>query len=69
MYTHEYELDVTDAFDPRSTEGNLLLNFLTQTVNYREVVEETLALIKHLSIERDGKNFGEKKESLVIMYK
>ena len=69
MYTHEYELDVTDAFDPRSTEGNLLLNFLTQTVNYREVVEETLALIKDLSIERDGKNFGEKKESLVIMYK
>ena len=74
MYTHEYELDVTDAFDPRSTEGNLLLDFLTQTVNYREVadkklVEETLVLIKDLSIERDRKNFGEKKESLVIMYK
>lgn len=65
VYTHEYELDVTDVFDPRSTEGNLLLDFLTQTVNYREVadkklVEETLALIKDLSIERDGKNFGEK---------
>ena len=74
VYTHVYELDVTDVFDPRSTEGNLLLDFLTQTVNYREVadkklVEETLALIKDLSIERDGKNFGEKKESLIIMYK
>lgn len=74
VYTHEYELDVTGVFDPRSTEGNLLLDFLTQTVNYREVadkklVEETLVLIKDLSIERDRKNFGEKKESQVILYK
>lgn len=53
VYTHEYELDVTDVFDSRSTEGNLFLDFLTQTVNYREVadknlVEETLDLIKDL---------------------
>ena len=61
-------------FDPRSTEGNLLLDFLTHTVNFREtadkqVVEETLDVIKDLTIVKDEKRFGEKKDSLVVIYK
>ena len=65
VYTQEYTIDVTAVFDPKSTEGNLLLDFLTHTVNFREtadkqLVEETLALIKDLTVAKDGKRFGEK---------
>ena len=68
IYSQEYSID------EKSTEGNLLLDFLTHTVNFREtaekqLVEETLALIKELSIVKDGKRCGDKKESLVIIYK
>ena len=74
VYTIEYPIDVTEVFDAQSTEGNLLLDFLTHKVNFREtadkqLVEETLALIKDLSAVKDGKRFGEKKESLVVLYK
>ena len=66
--------DVTDVFDEQSTEGNLLLDFLTQTVNFREMadkqlVDETLALIKELTTVKDRKRLGDKKESLIIIYK
>ena len=74
VYTQEYSVDVTEVFDPKSTEGNLLLDFLTQTVNFREtaedrLVEETLALISYRTTVKDGKRLGEKKESLVVIYK
>ena len=74
IYSQEYAIDVTDVFDEKSTEGNLLLDFLTHTVNFREtadkqLVEETLALIKELTTIKDGKRFGDKKESLIIIYK
>ena len=54
IYSQEYSIDVTDVFDEKSTEGNLLLDFLTHTVNFREtadkqLVEETIALIKELT--------------------
>ena len=29
VYTHKYSIDVTEIFDPQSTEGNLLLDFIT----------------------------------------
>lgn len=32
VYIKDYSIDVTDLFDPKSTEGNLLLDFLTHTV-------------------------------------
>ena len=53
-------------FDEKSTEGNLLLDFLTHTVNFREtadkqLVEKTLALIKGLTTVKDGKRLGEKR--------
>ena len=74
VYTQEYTIDVTEVFDPESTEGNLLLDFMTHSINFREtadkqLVEETLALIKDLTIVKDGKRLGEKKESLVVIYK
>ena len=74
IYSQEYAIDVTDVFDEKSTEGNLPLDFLTHTVNFREtadkqLVEETLALIKELTTIKDGKRFGDKKESLIIIYK
>ena len=74
MYTQDHEIDVTEVFDVNSIEGNLLLDFLTHTVNFREtsdkqLVEEVLTLIKNLTIVKDGKYIGEKKESLVIIYK
>ena len=74
IYSQEYSIDVTDVFDEKSTEGNLLLDFLTQTENFREtadkqLVEETLALIKELTTVKDGKRFGDKKESLIIIHK
>ena len=74
IYTKEYYIDVTEVFDEKSTEGNLLLDFLTHTVDFREtadkqLVEETLALIKDLTTVKDGKRLGEKKESLLFIYK
>ena len=74
IYTQEYSIDVTEVFDEKSTEGNLLLDFLTHTVNFREtadkqLVEETLALIADLTTVKDGKRVGEKKESLLLIYK
>ena len=74
IYSQEYSIDVTEVFDEKSTEGNLLLDFLTHTVNFREkadkqLVEETLALIKDLTTVKDGKRLGDKKESLLFIYK
>ena len=74
IYSQEYSIDVTDVLDEKSTEGNLLLDFLTHTMNFREtadkqLVEETLALIKELTTVKDGKRFGDKKESLIIICK
>lgn len=70
----EYSIDVTDVFDAASTEGNLLLDFLTHTKNFREeadkqLVEKTLSLIREMTTVKDGKHLGEKKESLIFIYK
>ncbi|XP_078356871.1 histamine N-methyltransferase-like [Oculina patagonica] len=74
IYTQEFSIDVTEVFDEKSTEGNLLLDFLTHIVNFREtadkqLVEETLAVIKDLTTVKDGKRVGNKKESLLFIYK
>jgi len=74
VYTQEYLIDVTEVFHPKSTEGNLLLDFMTHSINFREtadkqLVEEILALIKDLSFVKDGKRFGEIKEALVVISK
>lgn len=74
VYIKEYSIDVTEVLDPKSTEGNLLLDFLTHTVNFREtaekqLVEETLAIVRDHTTLKDGKRLGKKKDSLVALYK
>ena len=73
-YIKEYSIDVTEVFDPKSTEGNLLLDFLTHTINFREtaekqVVEETLAVVRDHTVFKDGKRLGKKKDWLIALYK
>ena len=74
VYIKEYSIDVTEVFDPKSTEGNLLLDFLTYTINFREtaekqLVEETLAIIRDHTVLKDGKRLGKKKDWLIVIYK
>ena len=61
-------------FDEKSTERSQLLDFQTHTAHFREkadkkLMEETLELIKDLTILKDGKRLGEKKELLIIISK
>ena len=74
VHPHEYFIDVTEIFDPQSTEGNLLLDFITHSANFRstadeKLLQETLALIEDLSTLKDGKRLGVKWESLIFIYK
>ena len=71
VYTHEYSIDVTEIFDTQSTEGNLLLDFITHTENFRgtadkNLLQETLALIEDLSTLKDGKRLGKKRNRLFL---
>ena len=59
----------TEAFNPQSEEGNLLLDFITNAERFRknadtQGLEETLALLEQLTIEKDGKRVGKQKESI-----
>lgn len=70
--TIEYPIDVTEVFDPQSTEGNLLLDFLTHKVNFqgtadKQLVEGLLALIKDLSVVKEGKRIGKGIECLIVI--
>ena len=74
VYTVDYSIDVTEIFDPQSTEGNLLLDFITHTENFRgtadkNAMQETLALIEDLSTLKDGKRLGEMKDSVIFIHK
>ena len=74
VFNQEHSIDVTDVFDAESTEGNLFLDFLTHQMNFRatadkQVVKETLALIKDLSTVRDKRNFGKLVEFLIFIKK
>ena len=71
IYSQEYSIDVTDVFDEKSSEGNLLLDFFTHTLNFREtadkqLLEDLLALIKDNSTLKDGKLLGDKSESPLL---
>lgn len=74
IHTQEYSIDVTEVFDENSTNGNLLLDFLTHTENFREtadkqLVKETLELIEDLTTVSNGKCLGKKRDSLVFIHK
>lgn len=75
VYTKEIFIDVTVVtvvFDPESTEGNHLLDFLTNTKNFRDtadkrLVEETLALIEDIPTAKDEKHIGGGNEQLFVI--
>ena len=74
VHTSEYAIDFTHIFDPKSTEGNLLLDFMTHTVDYRntadkQLVQETLAFIDEKTVLKDGKKIGKGEFSLVVISK
>ena len=74
IYYPELFIDFTEVFNPQSEEGNLLLDFITNTEHLhknadKHVLEETLALLKQLTIEKDGKRVGKQKESIVFLHK
>ena len=74
IYRPEFFIDYSEAFNPQSEEGNLLLDYITDTEHFRKnadkhVLEETLALLKQLTIEKDGKRVGKQKESIVFLHK
>lgn len=73
-YTKEHFLDFTESFDEESVEGNLVLDFLTQTKNFRattdkEKVDEILQVMRDKSTEKDGKILSTKIEDLLFIYK
>nr|WAS27816.1 putative histidine methyltransferase-like protein [Patiria miniata] len=57
-----HDFDITAAFDDSSEEGALLLDFLSNVLNFREsvsssVLEEFKAYLRSLATGRDGKEF------------
>ena len=67
-------LDVTEIFDEESVDGNLLLDFLTNTEDFRKKANESLQkyvldLAKEMTFVKDGKRFTEMHESLLFIYK
>lgn len=74
IYRSGLSLDVSEVFNEKSEDGNLLLDFLTNTENYRmtvnhEDLKETLAMIEGMTFVKDGKRLGDIKESLLFIYK
>lgn len=74
VHTTEYAIDFTPVFDPKSTEGNLLLDFMTHIVDYRntadkQLLQETLAFIDEKTVLKDGKKIGKGEFSLVVISK
>jgi hypothetical protein len=72
-YMREHSVDFTEVFDEKSSEGNLLLEFLTQTKDFRartdtKKVEEILQVILDISTEKDGKRLGNKVDDLLFIY-
>ena len=74
-FLFEFSLEVTDIFDESSVEGNLLLDFLVQTVNFRAVTnktdeEQVIQLLSGRSkLGDDGKKRMHEKVGVVVIYK
>ena len=73
IYFPELFIDFTDVSDPQSEEGNLLLDFITNTEHFRKnadkhVLEKALALVEQFTMEKDGKRVGKQKEFLVFLH-
>ncbi|KXJ09850.1 histamine N-methyltransferase [Exaiptasia diaphana] len=73
-YKDEYMLDVTEVMNDQSETGNLLLDFLTQTTNFRrsadhQMTKAILDVIDDLSIQKDGKLFCKKVDYYTFIFK
>ena len=73
LYSQEYSIDVTQVFDERSLEGNLLLDFFTHCMNsrvdHKEITKVILNLIKNMSTFADGKYLAKRVENLHFIFK
>lgn len=72
VHKHEYTIDVTEVFDDNSKEGNVLLDFLTQTKDFcktqKDKVEECLQVMRDLSTFKDGKYLIDKFDDVLFIY-
>lgn len=74
VHTREYTIDVTEVFDEHSTEGNLLLDFFSLTMNFRakskpETITAVLETIKNNSTFYDGKILAKRYEDTHFIFK
>lgn len=65
-------IDVTDIFNENSEEGSLLLDFCSQTKDFRKTADRqhadrVLSIINRKAIEKDGKRFGDKIDILLVV--
>ncbi|EDO38881.1 predicted protein [Nematostella vectensis] len=70
----KFYLDLKDILDAESTEGNLLLDFLTLTPYFRktepiEIAQQIEELIKELSYIQDGKMVAKFDSELIVIHK
>ncbi|XP_028411712.1 histamine N-methyltransferase A-like [Dendronephthya gigantea] len=70
---NEYPIDVSEIF-VGSESGDLLLDFITQEVDFRKnadasLVDRVLAVIKNTSLVKDGKHLCMKTDTLLVVHK
>lgn len=73
-FTSEFSIDVTEVFDDQSETGNLLLDFLTQTTDFRatmdgQKVQEIVDMIHSSSVPIGGKRLITKVDNFIIILK
>ncbi|XP_028411711.1 histamine N-methyltransferase-like [Dendronephthya gigantea] len=73
VHSHEHSFDVSEIF-VGSESGDLLLDFITQKVDFRKnadasLVDRVLAVIKNESFTKDGKHLCMKTETLLVVNK
>ncbi|KAK3736611.1 hypothetical protein QZH41_006369 [Actinostola sp. cb2023] len=74
MFAQEFEIDVTEVFDEDSIKGNLLLDFMTGLMNFRDTaeqahIEQVLSVMRDQTTVRDGKRLGKRVKTLIVLSK
>ncbi|KAK3705156.1 hypothetical protein QZH41_003753 [Actinostola sp. cb2023] len=74
MFAQEFEIDVTEVFDEDSIKGNLLLDFMTGLMNFRDTaeqahIEQVLSVMRDETTVRDGKRLGKRVKTLIVISK
>ena len=74
-FTQEYEMDVTEVFNEDSVQGNLLLDFMTGSVqSFRGTaekahIEKVLSEVQNYTVERGGRRIAKKIDVVLIISK